>query len=134
MAQQVNLIVAQGSSWSSNVIVYTGNSTGTFTANLYQYANGAGQIRKSYTSSSQTANLSVDIHPAGSGNTGGVITLSMNNSITGAITGGRYLYDVEIVGGPAVTGYSDGSENNNILRVCEGIITISPQTTKWNWN
>ena len=63
MAQQVNLIVDQGSSWSSNVIVYTGNSTGTFTANLYQYANGAGQIRKSYTSSTQTANLSVDIHP-----------------------------------------------------------------------
>ena len=134
MAQQKNLIVDQGSSWSTNVIAYASNSTGTFTANLYQFANGAGQIRKSYTSSTQTANLSVDIHPAGSGNTGGVITLSMNNSITGAITGGRYLYDVEMVGGPAVTGYSDGTEDNNIYRVCEGIITIAPQTTKWDWN
>ena len=134
MAQQKNLIVDQGSSWSTNVIAYTSNSTGTFTANLYQFANGAGQIRKSYTSSTQTANLSVDIHPAGSGNTGGVVTLSMNNSITGTITGGRYLYDVEMVGGPTVTGYSDGTEENNIYRVCEGIITIAPQTTKWDWN
>jgi len=133
MAQQVNLIVDQGSHWSANVIAYTSNSTGTFTANLYQYANGAGQIRKSYTSTSQTANLVVDIHPAGSGNTG-TITLSMNNSITGAITGGRYLYDVEIIGGPDVTGYSTGNEFNNILRVCEGIITISSQVTKWDWN
>jgi len=99
MAQQKNLIVDQGTNWSANVIAYTSNSTGTFTANLYQFANGAGQIRKSYTSSTQTANLSVNIHPEGSGNTGGVITLSMNNTITGAITGGRYLYDVEMIGG-----------------------------------
>ena len=134
MANQVNLIVDQGSSWSVNVIAYPSNSTGTFTANLYQFANGAGQMRKSYTSSSQTANLSVDIHPGGSGNTGGVITLSMNNTTTGAITGGRYLYDVEMVGGPTVTGYSDGTEDNKIYRVCEGIITIAPQTTKWDWN
>ena len=133
MAQQVNLIVDQGSHWSSNVIVYTGNSTGTFTANLYQYANGAGQIRKSYESSSHTANISVDVHPAGSSNNG-TITLSMNNSVTGVITGGRYIYDVELVGGPAVEGFSDGTEDNNILRVCEGIITISPQVTKWDWN
>ena len=134
MAQQKNLIVDQGSSWSANVITYTSNSTGTFTANLYQYANGAGQIRKSYTSANSTANIAVDIHPDGSGNTGGVITLTMNNSITGGITGGRYVYDVEIVGGPAVTGYSSGAEDNNILRVCEGIITISSQVTKWDWN
>ena len=134
MAQQVNLIVDQGSNWSANIIAYASNSTGTFTANLYQYANGAGQIRKSYASTSQSANIAVDIHPAASGNTGGVITLTMNNSTTGGITGGRYVYDVEIVGGPAVTGYSSGAEDNNILRVCEGIITISPQVTKWDWN
>ena len=134
MAQQKNLIVDQGSSWSANVIAYTSNSTGTFTANLYQYANGAGQIRKSYASTSHTANIAVDIHPDGSGNTGGVITLTMNNYTTGGIAGGRYVYDVEIVGGPAVVGYSSGDEDNNILRVCEGIITISPQVTKWDWN
>jgi len=133
MAQQKNLIVDQGSNWSVNVIAYTSNSTGTFTANLYQFANGAGQIRKSYTSATQTANLSVYIHPAGSGNNG-TITLSMNNSTTGGITGGRYLYDVEMVGGPKIRGASDGTENNNIYRVCEGIITIAPQTTKWDWN
>jgi hypothetical protein len=133
MAQQKNLIVDQGSSWSVNVIAYASNSTGTFTANLYQFANGAAQIRKSYTSANSTANIFVNIHPSGSANNG-TITLSMNNSVTGAITGGRYLYDVEIAGGPAVAGFSDGSENNKILRVCEGTITISPQITKWNWN
>jgi len=133
MAQQKNLIIDQGSHWSANIIVYTSNATGTFSANLYQYANGVGQIRKSYTSANSTANIAVDIHPSGSANNG-TITLSMNNSVTGAITGGRYLYDVEIAGGPAVTGFSDGSENNKILRVCEGTITISPQITKWDWN
>jgi hypothetical protein len=133
MAQQVNLIVDQGSHWSANVIAYTSNSTGTFTANLYQYANGAGQIRKSYSSANSTANIAVSIHPAGSSNNG-TITLSMNNSVTGSIDGGRYLYDVEVVGGPAVTGFSSGSKKDEILRVCEGIITISPQVTKWDWN
>ena len=133
MARQVNLIVDQGSYWSANIVVYTSNSIGTFTANLYQYANGAGQIRKLYASSLR-ANLSVDIHPAGSSNLSGTVVLSMNSTTTSGITDGRYVYDVELRGGPAVTGYSDGTEYNNIYRVCEGIITIAPQTTKWDWN
>jgi len=81
MAQQKNLIVDQGSHWSANIIVYTSNATGTFAANVYQYANGVGQIRKSYTSANSTANIAVDIHPSGSANNG-TITLSMNNPVT----------------------------------------------------
>ena len=141
MAQQKNLIVDQGSDWSVNVIAYTSNSTGTFTANLYQFANGAGQIRKNYSQTNQTANLVVSIHPSGSGNTG-TVTLSMNSYTTGGIAleatqPVRYLYDVEIIGGPAVPGppiYSDGSEENKIYRICEGFITVNPQITKWDWN
>tara|TARA_Y100000996_G_scaffold151836_2_gene117009 strand:+ start:232 stop:645 length:414 start_codon:yes stop_codon:yes gene_type:complete len=137
MATHQNLIVDQGSHWSANVTVYTSNSTGQYSANLYQYANGAGQIRKSHSTSANgtnaTANLVVDIHPAGSGNTG-TITLSMNSATTGGITAGRYVYDVEIVGGPAVVGYSSGDENNKILRAVEGIVTITPQVTTWDWS
>ena len=132
MAQQVNLVVDQGSHWAANVVIYTSNTTGTFTANLYHYANGAGQIRKTHGTTLHTANIAVDIHPAGSGNNG-VIVLSMNSIVTGSISGGRYVYDVEIIGGPALWGYSSGENENKILRACEGIITISPQVTKWDW-
>ena len=133
MATQQNLFVYQGSHWSANVTVYTSNSTGQYSANLYQYANGAGQLRKSYDSTSQTANIVVTVHPAGAANSG-TITLTMDNSVTGGITAGRYVYDVELAGGPAVAGYSSGAENNKILRAVQGIITVEPQVTKWDWN
>ena len=42
--------------------------------------------------------------------------------------------DGELAGGPLVPKYSSGEEDNKILRVCEGIVTITPQVTKWDWN
>lgn len=133
MSQTRNLTVNQGETFSTNVIAYTSNASGQFSANLYQYANGAGQIRKTYSSASQTANLVVTIHQAGTSNTAGIVTLSMNSFTTNAIAHGRYVYDVELRGQAAVVGYSDGSKENETLRVCQGTITIKPNVTRWDW-
>ncbi len=134
MSQTRNLTVNQGETFSTNVIAYTSNSSGQFSANLYQYANGAGQLRKSYTSASQTANLVVTIHQAGTSNTAGVVTLSMNSFTTNAIAHGRYVYDVELRGQEELDeGWCDGSKENETLRVCQGTITINPNVTRWDW-
>ena len=72
-------------------------------------------IRKSYYSSSVTANLNVNILSAANGN----VALSMNSATTSKIKAGRYLYDVKM---------KDSS--NTTFRVIEGIITVYPQITK----
>ena len=136
MARQVNLSVDQGTDWSQNVVAYI-NATSSTTINLYQFANGTGMMRKSYDSVSLTANIAVDIHPMASANAG-IVTLSINNSTTSSIAHGRYLYDVEIIGGPTTKDtaalWTDGTEENKVYRICEGILTIRPQITKdWDW-
>lgn len=72
-------------------------------------------IRKSFYSASVTANLTVTVLNAVSGN----VALSMNAATTSKIKAGRYLYDVKM---------KDSS--NNVSRVIEGIITVYPQITK----
>ena len=70
-----------------------------------------GQIRKSYGSSTTDFTTSqVD----GTG----VITISLTATQTGALKAGRYVYDVEIANAPEV------------IRVREGIITVTPQVTR----
>ena len=133
MSQTRNLTVNQGETFSTNVIAYTSNTSGQFAANLYQYANGAGQIRKTYTSAAQTANLTIAIHQAGTSNTAGVVTISMNSFTTNAISHGRYVYDVELRGGALVVGFSDGTKEDETLRVVQGTITVNPNVTIWDW-
>lgn len=47
------------------------------------------------------------------------VTLTMDNTTTGAIPAGRYVYDVELV-----------SPANIVIRGVEGMVTVYPQTTK----
>lgn len=49
----------------------------------------------------------------------GVVTLTMTANTTDSVPAGRYVYDVEL---------TDAS--NNISRVVEGIVTVTPQVTK----
>lgn len=72
-------------------------------------------IRKSYYSSSVTANLTVTVLNTANGN----LSLSMNSATTTKIKAGRYLYDVKM---------KDSA--NSVSRVIEGIITVYPQITK----
>ena len=116
MAKTLNLIIDQGTDWSTNVVAYTAN--GTSVLDLYPYLRGQSQMRKSVSSLSATATLDVNIHKA---NGSGIIELSMDSATTGSIQHGRYLYDVELL---------DKSTTPKITRICQGVITISPEITK----
>ena len=110
MAVLSNLSIDQGSDFSAEVVVE--DSTGNI-ANLTGYT-GAGQIRKTYTSSTK-----VDFGVAVTSATGGLLTLTLTNAVTNAMKAGRYVYDVEIT----------KTSNGEKTRVVEGQVTINPGVT-----
>ena len=110
MAVLSNLSIDQGSDFSAEVVVE--DSSGDV-ANLTGYT-GAGQIRKTYTSSTFTA-FGVTVTNAG----GGLLTLTLTNAVTNAMKAGRYVYDVEIT----------KTSNGEKTRVVEGQVTINPGVT-----
>jgi hypothetical protein len=111
MAVLSNLTIDQGSDFSAEIQVE--DSSGD-AANLTGFT-GAGQIRKTYSSSTAT-NFGVTVTNAGNG----LLTLTLSNTVTNAMKAGRYVYDVEI------TKTSDGEKT----RVVEGQITINPGVTQ----
>jgi hypothetical protein len=74
------------------------------------------QIRKSYYSSSTAANVTVNILDSANGK----IQLTLNSANTANIKAGRYLFDVKM------TGQSTGT----VLRIIEGIMTVTPQVSR----
>jgi hypothetical protein len=110
MAVLSNLSIDQGSDFSAAVVVE--DSSGDV-ANLTGYT-GAGQIRKTYTSSTFTA-FGVTVTNAGMGE----LTLTLTNAVTNAMKAGRYVYDVEIT----------KTSNGEKTRVVEGQVTINPGVT-----
>ena len=120
MSYEHNLFIPQGSDWTANVIFYTSNTTGRFVVDTSAYANGAGQLRKCY-SSNASANLVVTLPADGAAN--GIVTLALDNATTSGITDGRYLYDVEVI-----------TSGGTITQVVRGTITIHPSMTRsWDW-
>lgn len=109
MATKANLLIDQGTTFSTTIIVSDdeGNSL-----NLEGYT-GAAQLRKHYTSSN-----SVSFNVSISGTTGEV-TLALTANATTLITPGRYVYDCEIRSGSGV-----------VSRILEGIITVTPEVTR----
>ena len=75
----------------------------------------SGQIRKSYYSSTPTANLSISVSDQANGN----LIISLSPTLTANIAAGRYVYDVKMV-----------DTSNTVTRIVEGIITVTPQVTK----
>tara|TARA_B110000977_G_scaffold148605_1_gene188434 strand:+ start:165 stop:500 length:336 start_codon:yes stop_codon:yes gene_type:complete len=110
MAVLSNLSVDQGADFSAEIIVQ--DSSGTV-ANLTGYT-GAGQIRKTYSSTTAT-NFAVTIVSV----TQGVLSIALSNSVTNGMKAGRYVYDVEIT----------KTSNGEKTRVVEGQITINPGVT-----
>ena len=110
MAVLSNLSVDQGADFSTEIIVQ--DSSGTV-ANLTGYT-GAGQIRKTYSSTTAT-NFAVTIVSV----TQGVLSIALSNSVTNGMKAGRYVYDVEIT----------KTSNGEKTRVVEGQITINPGVT-----
>ncbi len=111
MAVLSNLSVDQGADFSAEIVVQ--DSTGTV-ANLTGYT-GAGQIRKTYSSTTAT-NFVVTIVSV----TQGILSISLSNSVTNGMKAGRYVYDVEIT----------KTSNGEKTRVVEGQITINPGVTQ----
>lgn len=104
---KVNLTIDQGATFSSSVELSDeqGNpvNTAVYTAR--------GQLRKHYQS-----NTSTSFTTALSNNT---ITISLTSTQTANIVAGRYVYDVEII-----------DASNNVIRLLEGIVTVTPEVTK----
>ena len=111
MAVYSDISIDQGSDFSAEVVV--NDSTGTV-ANLTGYT-GAGQIRKTYTSSTFTA-FGATVTNA----TKGVLTITLSNTVTNAMKAGRYVYDVEIT----------KTSNVEKTRVVEGQLTVNPGVTQ----
>ena len=114
MAKIYNLSVDQGTDFSANLTAYYAN--GTTVLNMVDYKSAASQIRRSYSSSTVKATITVNIHTS---NTDGRLYLTMANTMTANLTDSRYLYDVELTG-----------DDNKITRIYEGMITVNPQITK----
>lgn len=108
MATKVNLVVDQGTTFTTSI---TFNDEQGNTINFSTYT-GAAQLRKHYTSSNSTP-FTVTL------TSNGVVTLTLTANQTGNLVAGRYVYDLEV---------TDGA--NQISRLIEGIVTVTPNVTR----
>jgi hypothetical protein len=108
MAQKVNIVIDQGTTFSTSFTFTDDNDT---PIDFTSYT-GASQMRKSYSSSTaHTFNVGLTAN--------GVITLGMSSNTTTLITAGRYLYDLEV------------TDTNGVRsRLAEGIVTVTPEITR----
>lgn len=108
MADKLNLLIDQGTTYSVNLEVKDANNA---LVNLTGYS-GAGQIRKQYTSNSATA-FSISVY------SNGTVTASLTANQTSNLTSGRYVYDIELT-----------NALSEVTRIVEGIVTVTPQVTR----
>lgn len=109
-AAYANLYLEQGTTFNSTVEI---DDVYGSTYNLEGYVANA-QIRKSYYSSNPTATFETSINAET-----GMITLSLSAEITANIAPGRYVYDTTIT-----------NEHNEVTRILEGVIDVSPRVTR----
>ena len=109
MATRVNIIIDQGTDFSTSINLT--DSSGT-NLNLTGYS-AASQIRKTHSSSNSTA-FTCTLTTAYS-----TLTLALNNSVTAAMSAGRYVWDAELT-----------DSSGSISRILEGMVTVTPEVTK----
>jgi len=110
MASKVNLVIDQGTTY--NLYVELNDQDGNPLSG--ENYTPSGKIRKHYGSANSTS------FAASLSNTGtGVLILSLTANQTSSLQYGKYVYDVEL---------SDSS--NNITRVFEGTVLVTPEATK----
>jgi len=108
MAVIQNLVIDQGTTFS--LIFNITNADGT-AKDLTSYTVSS-HLRKSYYTNTYTA------FTVAKDNLEGEIAISLTATQTSALKAGRYVYDVEIL------------NNSEVLRVLEGIITVTPEVTR----
>jgi hypothetical protein len=111
MAVYSNIVVDQGADYSASIDVADSDGDNI---DLTGYT-GAGQIRKTY-SSTTAVNFAVAVADP---STSGVLNISLTNSQTNAMKAGRYVYDVEITSSGGIK-----------TRVLEGQLEITPGVTQ----
>lgn len=111
MAQFIELNLDQGADFSFDMTIT--NDDGT-TKNVASYV-FTSSMKKSYYSSTTTANLTTSIIDAPNG----LVRFSLTAANNYTIKPGRYLFDVKQV---------DGS--NNTSRLVEGLIIVNPRVTE----
>ena len=111
MAIISNILIDQGTTFSADIDV---TDTDGNALNLTGYT-AAGQMRKTYTSSTAT-NFTASIPNV----TGGVVRISLSATQTNALKAGRYLYDVEV----------SNASTAEVLRIIEGQVEVSPGITR----
>lgn len=109
MAAKANLIIDQGSTYNITITVLDENSDPVRGDIGLEFR---GQIRKHYTSSN-SVNFDVSLV------SNGLLSLSLTSTQTTNMVAGRYVYDVEMV-----------DTANNVIRIIEGIATITPEVTR----
>ncbi len=106
------LFIEQGADFSTSITL---DDADNVSFNLTGYI-AKSQIKKSYYSSSITAQFTITIPTPADG----VLNMALNSANTANIAPGRYVYDVVIK-----------NPSNQVTRVLEGIVNIVPQVTKF---
>ena len=112
MAALTNLLIEQGATFNSTISLFNSDDT---VFDLTGHT-AAGQIRKSYSSSSASATFSISFS---TDRTEGQITLSLTPTQTAALDEGRYVYDIETT-----------ASDSTVTRVLQGTVTVSPNVTR----
>ena len=110
MAIIANIFIDQGADFAITVNVADVDGT---TLNLTGYT-AAAQMRKTYESSSVSATFGTAIAASD-----GQVTLSLTDSITTALSPGRYVYDLVVTSGAGLK-----------TRVVEGQAIVTPGVTR----
>ena len=105
-----NFILEQGATFSRILTLKENNSA----MNLTNFS-VASKMRSTHDTSTVAGTFTCTISDA----TGGVITMNMTPSTTGAIEEGMYVYDIEITSGAGA-----------VTRLMEGNITVNPEVTR----
>lgn len=109
MATKANLVIDQGADFNTTLSLSDPNGN-RFSLTNYT---GRSQIRKHYTSSTATE-MTVVLDDNTS-----TVTLSLTANQTSSLAAGRYVYDVELT-----------NTSNSVVRIVEGIVTVTPQVTR----
>ena len=112
MAIIANIFIDQGADF--NITVNVADVDGT-TLDLAGYT-AAAQMRKTYESSAVSATFTTSIS---SPTTDGQVTLSLTDSVTTALSPGRYVYDLVVTDGSSLS-----------TRVVEGQAIVTPGVTR----
>ena len=110
MAIIANIFIDQGADFSITVDVSDANGN---QLNLTGYS-AAAQMRKTYESSSISATFTTSIAAAD-----GQVTLTLTDTVTTALSPGRYVYDLVVTDGSSIS-----------TRVVEGQAIVTPGVTR----